>query len=206
MEQLTPIVLLILWLIVSFLNSRKKQASAPARPAPRPETTSRPKESELEEMLKDVFGTPGKKDEEEEFEPVIVENQPSKRQFEPVLEMTEEPKPWQTITERELTTIEQDLRQTGQDYQSFETHETIFPETSLEEPTGLEAIEGDYKFSNVDGVLASMEETHAMLEQARLQSGKEMESVIDEFEQPDLREFNARDAVIFSAILNRKYA
>jgi hypothetical protein len=204
MEQFTPIILLILWLIVSFLNNRKKQAAPPARPVPRPETTSRPQETDLEEMLKDIFG----KEEvpTQETRPVVAEKQKVPEFFEPVAEMQEDTFSQRSYQERELTTIEQAFEQSGQDYQSFETAEAVLPEAAFEQHTGLEALESDYQFFTAANNPASLEDAQTLLEKARELPTEEMELIQDEFEQQPFREFNAQDAVIFSEILNRKYS
>jgi len=202
MEQLTPIVLLILWLIVSFLNNKKKQT---AKPAPRPMTTSRPQESDLEEMLKDIFG---KKEEPAQGEkPVAADTQKVPEFFEPVVEMQEDTVPGKAYQERELTTIEQAFEETGQDYKSFDTVQTILPETTLEASPGLEALESNYQFSAETSNLVSLEDAHALLEKARELPEEEIEVYQEEeFEPRAIREFNAQDAVLFSEILNRKYS
>jgi len=204
MEQFTPIILLILWLIVSFLNNRKKQATPPARPVARPETTSRPQETDLEEMLKDVFGK--KEEPTQEARPVVAEKPKAPEFFEPVAEMQEDSFPQRTYKERELTSIEQAFEQSGQDYQSFETAETILPEATFEQHEGLETLENEYQFFADSTNLASLEDAQAILDKAREMPAEEMELIQEEFEQLPFREFNAQDAVVFSEIINRKYS
>lgn len=204
MEQFTPIILLILWLIVSFLNNRKKQAAPPARPVPRPETTSRPQETDLEEMLKDIFGK--KEEPSQETRPVVAEKPKAPEFFEPVAEMQEDTLPQRTYQERELTTIEQAFEEAGHDYQSFETAETILPEATFEQHEGLETLENEYQFFADPNNMASLEDAQAILDKARELPAEEMEVMQEELEQIPFRGFNAQDAVIFSEILNRKYS
>jgi|GEM_PF-1334842 len=209
MEQIAPIALLILWLIVSFLNNKKKPA-APQKAAPRAETTRLPGDSELKDMLEDLFGgdddkqskkmdQPAKKTSKSDYTeevdklPEVVfqrsyENRSeskSQRELvdEPYYEMKQEESQPHTFEHQSYETVVAETHTYDQLPSTFEYNESIFDTT----PVSLESLQ------------TSMPEYKDLSQQ----------EVVEEAEIADkqiLKEFNLRDAVIYSEILNRRYS
>lgn len=209
MEQIAPIILLILWLVVSFLNNKKKPA-APQKAAPRPETTSLPGDSELKEMLEDLFGgnedkqskktdQPAKKtsksdySEEVDQSPEVVfqgnyENRSeseAQRELEdsPYYEMKQEEAEPHTFEHQSYETVAADTSAYDQLSGTFEYKEPIFDTT----PVSLETLQ------------TSMPEYKDLSRQEPVEEAEVADTNI-------LKEFNLRDAVIYSEILNRRYS
>ncbi len=176
MEDLIYIVLIIVWLLVSFLRRKPKTQKTPQKQT-ESATGNEPipaEEVNMEEMLEDFFGTKKKKKEE----PVKTE---------PVYESRER---------REQA--DYSYRQE----QKVEPEKQVM-EPAYEEFSGKTVVSDDYAFAS-DGKVQTIEELikqHKAKEAAELALAEEMYGSSDS----DIPEFDLRTAVIFSEILNKKY-
>ena len=209
MEQIAPIILLILWLIVSFLNNKKKPA-APQKAAPRPETTSLPADSELKEMLEDFFGGDDEKQSKKMGQPA---NKTSKPDYSEEVDNSPEIVYQQTYENRSESESQRELvdnpyyemKQEESEPHTFEhqSYETVVDKafTYDQLPTTFE-----YNENIFDTTPVSLETLQTSMPEYKDLSRQE---IVEEAEVADkriLKEFNLRDAVIFSEILNRRYS
>ncbi|HAJ98865.1 MAG TPA: hypothetical protein DCM62_02450 [Bacteroidales bacterium] len=209
MEQIAPVIMLILWLIVSYLNNKKKPA-APQRTAPKPETTRIPRETDFQEMIEDLLG--GDDDEQDE-----TKKQPSKQYGGTKVPVGDPAKRREVImqdTQDESDTIlmeTNDYEDTTdynqhkelEEYKSL-TYESEAPEV-LSTGKNLPMLDYQKMLSN-----KSLESFEAM--EVPIYDYEEMRSIAVEDEviaetnnELQVRQFNLRDAIIYSEILNRKY-
>ncbi len=177
MEDFVYIILVIAWLVFSLMK-RKPKSDSPAKPRPasRPETTGAPKPIDLEEVLQEFFGKKTEPQPEPEPQPV-----------------------------REQTAIERSYEQQEQQYASFDDDYVNMPEPAFEEFAGQDAVSEEYKFSNEirEQTIDDLIRANAAEEARKRAAGELAEETA---ERDDLPEFDARAAVIFSEILNRKYS
>lgn len=203
MEEFFYIILLVIWLVVSLYKRGAKSKQQKSKPAGQPDqTTSMPKESELEEMLEEFFGG-GKKKKKEQPGEEVLSDQEVVHEYEELLSKQaskdeprrhEEPQPsyqaWESRAQQSYNEKKQKSQETAGE-PSYEESYKVQAE-ALESYTAME------KVASVDDLIRSHAAKDAM-EQARA-----------EMEQggglgDDLPEFDLRTAVIFSEILNRKY-
>lgn len=200
MEEILYIVLGAAWLIISFLgNKRRKQAQAqqteeeeeyyPQEPYPNaPEAKPTSKQTEFEVLLDEFFGEPTK---------------------------TQTPKSAEVVVEE--MTIEPERRVFSEDYtfQGYETYESevadFMPAASLEKYQGSSAVSEEYNFSHegqslesIDDLISSYSEQDRLADETSEQlpvAGLENEENVLAFQ-----DFDAKRAIIYSEIINRKYA
>jgi hypothetical protein len=179
MEEYIYIILVIAWLAISFFK-KKPKTGAPAknRPEPRPETTQQPKPIELEEMLQDFFGTK-KEEKAPEPEPQLV---------------------------REQTALERSFEQHNEEYRSFDAEIEPVQNATFKDHVALDAVSDEYQFSTEVRAAQTIDELIKAnaAEEARIQADEEASGFALEGE--GLPDFNVRSAIIFSEIINRKYA
>lgn len=209
MEQIAPIILLILWLVVSFLNNRKKPA-APQKAAPRPETTSLPGDSELKDMLEDLFGGGEEKQSKKMDQPA---GKTSKSDYTEEVEKVPEvvfqgnyENRSESEAQREL--VDSPYYQMKQEEAEPHTFEHQSYETVLADTYTYDQLPGtfEYKESIFDTTPVSLETLQTSMPEYKDLSRQEP---VEEAEVADtniLKEFNLRDAVIYSEILNRRYS
>jgi len=205
MEDYFYIILLVIWLVVSIVKRSNKARAKMAQPKAQPDaTTSMPKETQLEELLEDFFGS-GKKKKQE----AAVEKTPA------AIEMTEE----YDESGPEYGSREVAGRQSNREYgyqswmseaqRAFNEQREDVPEltSSMPEYTGFDMPEtkgakmqaGLENIVSIDDLIKSNAAKDA-LEQARAEMEYQEKGVGSE-----IPEFDVRKAVIFSEILNRKY-
>ncbi|MEE4176848.1 MAG: hypothetical protein V2I46_04995 [Bacteroides sp.] len=177
MEDFVYIILVIAWLVVSIMK-RKSKNQAPAKPTPasRPQQASPPREFDLEEALKEMFGGKPASKPEPAPEPVA-QRAPAETVFE-----NQEPE-YESMAE-ELSTYQEPV------------YQTIKAPGSVPE---------EYQFSTEvrDQTIEDLIRANAA-EEARLQAAEEMLEA-EALRAADI-DFDARKAVIFSEIINRKYS
>jgi hypothetical protein len=178
MEEFIYIILVIAWLAISFFKKKAKtDAPAKSRPVPRPETTQQPKPIDLEEMLQDFFGAK-KEEKAPELEPQPV---------------------------REQTAIERSFEQHDQEYRSFDAEFEPVQKAAFEDHVALDAVSDEYQFSTearaqtIDDLIKANAAEEARILAAEQASGFALEG-------EGLPDFDLRSAIIFSEIINRKYA
>ncbi len=176
MEDFIYIILVVVWLLVSFLKKKPKKDQADRRPQPssQEETTASPgKEVSMEDMLEDFFGGGKKKKEQssESYQPEVAYEDSSDDQ--PVLA----------------------------------EHETWEPSTQavFKEHTGKSGVSDDFEFS-AEGKIKTIDELIAAHKKKEALELARAEEEYGGSEGADIPEFNLRDAVIFSEILNKKYS
>jgi hypothetical protein len=183
MEDIVYIILAIVWLVISVLGGKKKkqapqQQSRPAR-QPYEEKTAPPPGSEIEDMLEEFFGKSSKAPEAEP----TAEQEP-----EEVYAHEEQVYDFENTQYDSLETIEQ------QDYSKYESKFSIDKDYSFSavSPEGsMDEILRRYRESD-----EKAQEEDAKLAVVDLDMGQAVTSTFH---------FDPRMAVIYSAILNRKY-
>ncbi len=176
MEDLIYIVLIIVWLLVSFLR-RKPKTQKPPQKQTEPASGSEPipaEEVNMEDMLEEFFGTKKKKKQE----PV---------KSEPVYE-TRERREQADYSDRRQHTAEPVKTQM---------------EPAYEEYSGKTVVSDDFEFTS-EGKVQTIDDlikAHKAKEAAELALAEERYGS----SASDIPEFDLRTAVIFSEILNKKY-
>jgi hypothetical protein len=185
MEDFIYIILGIVWLVISIIGGKKKKAGKTPQPRtsqsePRAgETTQTPQNtgSDFEDMLEEFFGTGSKK---------------TKTEPAPQPSMTKESPP------------------SYDDYTpEIESLETIDSD-KISEYKGTYAVDSDYKFSAEPSKAESMEEIirSYQLRDKQIKDEDEKINVVDLDVSEALSsgiDFDARKAIIYSEIINRKY-
>ncbi len=182
MEDFIYIILGIVWLVISILGGKKKkqaQQANPSRPTPEPyEQPNQPKQGkqEIEDMLEEFFGTGTKTQKSEPAPETLYEKE--QQSYKPV-----------EAPAGSLETIEDN------EYKRYETKYSVGK---------------DYEFS-AEGKIETLEDLinkHKMTDQ-EIQEEEERLSVVDlDLEEAVISgiDFDARKAIIYSEIINRKYA
>jgi len=209
MEQIAPVIMLILWLIVSYLNNKKKPA-APQRTAPKPETTRIPRDTDFQEMLEDLLG--GGDDEQDE-----TKKQPSKQDGGTKVPVGDPAKRREVImqdTQDEGDTVLMETKEYEEstDYnhhKELEEYKALTYEVETPEvlSTGKNLPLLDYQKMLSNKSLESLEAMEAPIyeyEEMRATPVEE-EEIVEKNNELQVRQFNLRDAIIYSEILNRKY-
>jgi len=186
MEDFIYIILGIVWLVISIIGGKKKkqQGQKPKpttyRSEPQPiETTQQPQNtgSDFEDMLEDFFGTGS--------------NKPK-----------DQPAPQPSMTKEKPHSFD--------DYQpEIESMETIESD-KMSDFKGTYAVESDYKFSSQPSKAESMDDIIRSYQQRDKQIKDEDEKInvvdldVSEAFASDI-DFDARKAIIYAEIINRKY-
>ncbi len=193
MEDFLYIILAVVWLVISILGGRRKKKQAeqnqpqPGRPEPRPietETPTQEKESEFEDLLEDFFGSGSPKTSEQS-------------QSEP----KPQPAPQPAYSEE---------RRYNDGKNSDNTFMSQKKDEEVERFEGTQAIDDDFEFA-AEGKVETLEDLiklYDRTEQKILEEDAKINVVdLDEEVLPvaDL-EFDARKAIIYSEIINRKYS
>jgi hypothetical protein len=205
MEEFFYIILLVVWLVVSIYKRNAKAKGQPGKPKSQPDaTTSLPRETDLEEMLEDLFGGGKKKkagpvaDEEVLTEAEVVNDyqevvSEQGTREETVYHADAEPayQSWESKAQRAYNA--------GQDTpKEFALPEPVYESFYKDQSQETESYVAVEKAASVEDLIRSHAAKDAM-DQARaeMEYGGGLTG--------DLPEFDLRTAVIFSEILNRKY-
>lgn len=175
MEDFIYVILVIVWLLVSFLKKKPKQTqpSRKQEPAPHGETPAEPgKEMSMEDMFEEFLGGGKKKKEQKEESPIkeVVYEAGTYDQYEAVDDVDEE--------------------------------DAVQP--AFEDFSGKSGVSEDFEFS-AEGKIKTIDE---LIEAHKRKEAIELAKIEEAYggkESADIPEFNLRDAVIFSEILNKKY-
>lgn len=180
MEDFIYIILGIVWLVISILGGKKKkqaQQSQPSQPQPY-EQPRQPKQeqSEIEDMLEEFFGTGNKT-------------------------QKSEPAP-ETMYEKEQQSYQQ-VETPAESLETLEDNEYKRYETKY-------SVGKDYEFS-AEGKIETLEDliNQYKMSDQQIQEEEERLSVVDLDLEEAVRnsiDFDARKAIIYSEIINRKYA
>lgn len=177
MEDFVYIILVIAWLAFSFMKRKPKgQSPSQPRPASRPQPASPPRGFDLEEALRDMLGGKPSPVPEPASTPV-----PEKESDEVVFEKSE---PEYKSMSEELSSYQEP------EYQSFGPSSAVSEEYRFSTEVRNQTLDDLIRASNA--------------EDARLQAAEEMRAGLAEGSVA--AEFNIRQAVVFSEILNRKYS
>ncbi len=186
MEDFIYIILGIVWLVISIIGSKKKKQGQTSRPntqrsEPQPVSTKEQPQntgSDFEDMLEDFFGTGSKKRKDQPAP------QPSMKQ--------ETPHSFSDYTP-EIESLETTASDEMSDYK------------------GTYAVDSDYKFSTQPSKVETMEDiikSYQMRDQQIKNEDDKLNVVdldVDEAIQTGI-DFDARKAIIYSEIINRKYS
>lgn len=191
MEDFVYIILIVIWLLVSFLKRKPKEDRKTSQPASRPEPSSGDqKEVTVEDMLEEFFGTDTKSKERKQVEPVF---DASERKRDDDYERLEDRR------EKELLEQRDDTPMWGQEDSKKKK------DPRIQEHEGKSAVSKDFEFTSekkqqtIDELIASHKREEALRaaqEEVDDEAGIGLEGIPD---------FDLRNAVIFSEILNRKY-
>ncbi len=189
MEDFVYIILIIIWLLVSFLRRKPKKADPATTQKPssgRKESPATEGEVSMEEMLEDFFGT-GKKKQEK------------KPKAEPVYEAAERKERADRSDDRRWDTKRSE---SSWDSPGDRIEKASDQDPKLEKFEGARGVSDDFEFST-EGKIETIDDlikSHQREEAMRMAEEEEQMAHHDAFP-----EFDLRNAVIFSEILNRKY-
>jgi aconitase A len=177
MEDIIYVVLIIVWLLVSFLK-RKPKTQKPAQKRTEPSTGSEPipaEEVNMEDMLEEFFGSKKKKKEE----PVKTE---------PIYETRERREQADYPYRKEVSKnqVEEQMQPVYENY------------------SGKEEVSDDFEFTS-EGKIQTIDDLinqHKAKEAIELARAEEEYGTGSD----DIPDFDLRTAVIFSEILNKKYS
>ncbi len=191
MEELIYIVLIVIWLLVSFLK-RKPKSGKPAekRQPTQGEAAPAEKEVTVEDMLEEFFGSDTKKEKPEKPEPVFDASERDVQRDDGYERLED-------IREKDLRDQRDETPMWGQDQKKkdprFEQYEG---RGAVSEPA---AAPPEKKQQTIEELIASHKKEEAM-RAAREEGYDEGTAGLQ-----GIPEFDLRTAVIFSEILNRKY-
>ncbi len=191
MEDFLYIILAIVWLVISILGGKKKKKQAqeqqqPGRSEPQPieqESPTGEKENDFEDLLEDFFGSDAPK---------------------PRKQSDEQPTPQKAS--RPAYTEERSYDDGKSSDYRFGGEQKA---EEVEKFEGAQAIDEDFEFT-AEGKVETLEDLikkHQQIEQKILEEDAKIDVVeLDEEVVPvDDFEFDARKAIIYSEIINRKY-
>ncbi len=193
MEEFVYIILIVIWLLVSFLKRKPKadkQADVP--PTGQGETdTGESREVTVDDMLEEYFGSGEKKEKPEKQEPVF---NASERQRDDSYERLEDRREKELLDQRDETPMwgKEDRRASRRIPEAEKYVDK--GQSSADQKKASEA-----EMKTIDELIASHKKQEAM----RL--AREEADDGDTGGLEGLPEFDLRQAVIFSEILNRKY-
>jgi hypothetical protein len=195
MEDFIYIILAVVWLVISVLGNKKKKAQQqqqqqqppqPYEQAPQPsrspENQPQPEPSEFEVLLDDFFGQKTTTVERRQPEPVIEKD---KHVFS------------DEYTFEGATSLEDDPFQHQMQEYDFNKYD------------GKGTVESDYEFA-AEGHIETIDELiKSYGEQERIAEEKDSQLVVVDLDEQEETikewEFDARKAIIYSEIINRKY-
>ncbi len=185
MEDFVYIILIVVWVLVSFLK-RKPKKRAPAgesKPARQKDTSGKPEEVSMEEMLEEFFGGGKKKKEQQK---------PAEVQY----DKREERRTREDLREQE--------RWDARGKEDYSRYDRQSEEPAYQDHSGTDSVADDHEFASEGKVqtIDDLIESHKREEAIRLASEQMLG---DEHAHEGIPEFDLRKAVIFSEILNRKY-
>ena len=212
MEELIYIVLIVVWLLVSFLKRKpkKEDQAGKQQPSTQAEEGAPVEEMDMEDVLEEFFGG-GKKKKEKESQPA----------GEPVYETRErsdrpekeEKGRWEdTRRERESSFGERASADRERESPGREQYESR-DESSRKDYEGYEGASAEApKIEDEAASAASVEKVQTIEELIRshkreeaLRMAREEESDAADRQSEEVPDFDLRQAVIFSEILNKKY-
>ncbi len=191
MEELVYIVLIVVWLLVSFLK-RKPKSGKPAEKQQPAQGEAAPAEKEVtvEDMLEEFFGSESKKEKPEKLEPVFDASARNVRKDDGYERMED-------IREKDLRDQRDETPMWGQEQQKKDPRfEQYKDKDAVSAPAGSPP---EKKQQTIEELIASHKREEAMraaMEERYDGAGTGLEG---------FPEFDLRTAVIFSEILNRKY-
>ncbi|MFP4468362.1 MAG: hypothetical protein ACLFN2_05300 [Bacteroidales bacterium] len=200
MEELVYIVLIVVWLLVSFLKRKpgKGDQAGKQQPSARGEEAAPAEEMDMEDMLEEFFGGGKKKNQEDQpaREPVYETKERSYRQGRDESFRGEE-----TVWERESA----DREGESSDWEQYEGEEKSHRK-------GYENFEGasarapkiEDEAASVDKVRTIEELIRSHKKEEAMRQAREEEHNAGDSQSEGVPEFDLRQAVIFSEILNRK--
>ncbi len=186
MEEFVYIILVVVWLLVSFLKRKKPRQPGPApdrKPKPREQEAPPGEEVSMEDLLEEFLG--GKKKKKEET-------------------ATAEPR-YQTEERRERPDRERNISRRGWE----ETPAEAEVEEAYAEHTGKAGVDEDFEFTSGKDDKGAIGKVQTVEELIRMHAGEEARARARAEEEEaglhaGLEDFDLRTAVIFSEILNRK--
>lgn len=202
MEELVYIVLIVVWLLVSFLKRKPGKGSQAGKqqPSAQGEEAAPSEEMDMEDMLEEFFGGGKKKKEKEDQparEPVYETKERSYRQGKDESFRGEE-----TVWERESADREGESpgweqyesrdKSQRKDYEDYEGA-TAKAQRIEDEATSVD------KVQTIEELIRSHKKEEAM------RQAREEEDNAGDSQSEGVPDFDLRQAVIFSEILNRKY-
>ena len=194
MEDFVYIILVIVWLLVSFLRRKPKKDQPAKKPVPAEKQGSEPAaegEVSMEEMLEEFFGGGKKKK----------KNQPVPKE-EPVYEAADRTRRTETYERDERWGS--DKRDRRRPEPAAYGKEEVVQDEAIREFEGQSGVSDDFEFST-EGKIQTIDElieSHKKEEALRLALEEDVSLEGPHGAFPD---FDLRTAVVFSEILNRKY-
>ena len=187
MEEFFYLILIIIWLLVSYFQRQKKaREKAASRPGTQQEPApARPQEVDLEDLLEDFLG--GKKKQQP------IPGPEPQMQEEAVLDSDEgrNYESWESQAQKDYDRSERGSGEYGQ-------------AAALEEYKGTSGVDDDFEFST-EGKVETIED---VIRSHAAQDAREQALAEEKYEgqaHKEIPEFDLRTAVIFSEILNKKY-
>ncbi len=196
MEEFFYIILLVIWLVVSYFQRQKKareKAGMPKPDAQQDPSSAPPSEVDMDELLEEFLGGGKKK------KPPVEEDARQEVDYERVPEVTE---PERSVRQPAYQSWESQAQQSYNEKKEGRQEKTLIQ--GYEEFKGSDGVEDDFEFS-AEGKVETIEDLiriHAA-QDAREQAIAEEKYETDRGE--GVPDFDLRTAVIFSEILNKKY-
>ncbi len=204
MEELIYIVLIVVWLLVSFLKRKPKKGeqAGKQKPSTQGEEAAPAEEMDMEDLLEEFFGG-GKKKKEKQDKPA----------GEPVYEAREtadRPQRESTIWDRESPSRERESAGRESEAPGWEQYDSReeSPRKSYEKYEGASAETPAMKKDeapSVDKVQTIEELIRSHKKEEAMRQAMEEDEETDDRQSGEMAEFDLRQAVIFSEILNRKH-
>jgi hypothetical protein len=196
MEEFFYIILLVIWLAVSYFQRKKKARERAGSPMPdvkQDPSKAPPKEVDMEELLEEFFGGGKKKKpaaeesgaEQADYESRPEVAEPSKREVQPAYES------WESQAQRSYNDNKESLGE-----------QTLI--SGYEDYKGTEGVDDNFEFST-EGKVETIED---LIRSHMAQDAREQAIAEEKYQtgtRVEVPEFDLRTAVIFSEILNRKY-
>ncbi len=181
MENLTPLIFIIVALLLSFLNKKKPSQGAP-QGSPNPNQKPAPRPVDLETVLEEFFG---------------------KKEGQPQYEEEHIPEGFDAEPAPTRGSITSDVADEEQGYE-FGTYETeTYADSVFQDHVNKTSVGPDYQFGGESYTFSSQLPLPKTPEDTSLSHISEQGEMKNDIE--DLDDFSAREAVIYSEIINRKY-